>query len=166
MVSSLSLFTHKVIRCRSSLIKLVVSPTISKRIFPSSSSWLGAHIGDRLSSTPRRSLQSYVSQNCQQQKRNQKHQKQQQLSGVNRIENTHYYYCHQRQRYFSTPTSSESSSSCTIDEESENDNNSNINDDKDVNFVSRSLASSTLESDVVEDENKRRKVADVSFIFL
>jgi len=162
MVSSLSLFTHKVIRCRSSLIKLVVSPTSSGRISPSSSSWLGAHIGDRLSWTPRRSLQSYVSQNCQQQKRNQKHQKQQQqqLSGVNRIENTYYFYCHQRQRYFSTSTSSVSSSSCTIDEESENDDN-NSNDDNDINLFSKSVASSTLESDVVEDENKRRKVADI-----
>jgi hypothetical protein len=161
MVSSSSLFTHKAMRCRTSLIRFagptrLPCPSSTRRIYPSSlSSFCGARSieDDNTLSywTPRRSFQTYISQNCQQQQHhNQRHQTSQHLKGENQIN---------RQRYFlSTATEDD-------EEDQNNDNKSNIDDDDDddgsTNFPSRAPSSSTSESDVIDFEVKRRKVADV-----
>jgi hypothetical protein len=150
MASSSSLFTHKAMRCRISL---------TRRIYPSSlSSFCSAAriIEDDNSTlsnwtTPRRSFQTYISKNCQQQTihKQQRHQTQHLPAGENQIiQNIDYCYYdrhHRQQRYFSSSTATED------DEEVDND----------INFPSRSPSSSTSESDVIDFEIKRRKVADV-----
>jgi hypothetical protein len=152
-------------RCRTSLIRFAGStrlscPSSTRKIYPSSlSSFCGARSieDDNTLSywTPRRSFQTYISQNCQQQQQhNQRHQTLQHLTGENQKN---------RQRYFSSSTATEDD-----EEDQNNDNKSNNDDDDDdddddgsTNFPSRSPSSSTSESDVIDFEVKRRRVADV-----
>ena len=161
MVSSSALFTHKAMRCRTSLIRFTGStrlpcPSSTRRISPSSlSSFCGARSieDDNTLSywTPRRSFQTYISQNCQQQQQHsQRHQTSQHVTGENQKN---------RLRNFSSSTATED------DEEDQNNdiksNNDDDDDDGSTNFPGRAPSSSTSESDVVDFEVKRRRVADV-----
>ena len=167
MVSSSSLFSHRVISCRNSFTRL---PTI----IPTSSLLSVLHHDNTFSWAQRSSFQTNVSRNYQEQQLKQrlhkkKNNQRQFHAAIRKIENKDYRRHNNRQRqlqkrYLSSSSTVASEPSTKLDViESEIDD---ANGSNGTSIDSRGSSPSISLPDLSGEETKRRRVAEVSFIFL